>query len=179
MYADNTLTPKEATRLCVLGTLAQEGKMTYSALATAARHFIARIAGPSLDLMGQSIELLKYEGLIAAEGSGLEDDALMEVTDKGLEELHALLRAKLRSGSGDLNSLIVALKFRFLHLLPRDDRIDQAEMLAEAWETELARLEDLRAHHSNEGGFLVPWLDYEIDEHERHLEWLESFRTGL
>ncbi|HIE19586.1 MAG TPA: hypothetical protein EYP72_00955, partial [Rhodospirillales bacterium] len=34
MYADNTLTPKEAVRLCALGTLAS-GPVRYSALVNA------------------------------------------------------------------------------------------------------------------------------------------------
>ncbi len=74
MYADNTLTPKEAIRLCALGTLAG-GPLRY-------RHWPIPSAsswphaGPSLDLMGTSVELLKYEGLIeAVDGEGMTDDA--------------------------------------------------------------------------------------------------------
>ena len=65
MFADNTLTPKEAVRLCALGGVAA-GPVCYSALAGAVRHFTARIMGPSLDLMGLSVELLRYEGLVEA-----------------------------------------------------------------------------------------------------------------
>ena len=67
MYADNSLTPRETIRLCALGTLAQQprGKtMTYDDLVSSVRHFVSRITGPSLDLMGESIELLRYEGFI-------------------------------------------------------------------------------------------------------------------
>jgi len=65
MFADNTLTPKEAIRLCALGTLAlAEQPLRYSELASAIRHFTSRITGPSLDIMGTSIELLKFEGLV-------------------------------------------------------------------------------------------------------------------
>ena len=75
MFSDNTLTPKEAIRLCALGTLAQ-GHSRYSALANTVRHFVGHVLGPSLDLMGTSIELLKYEGLVeAVDGVGMEDDA--------------------------------------------------------------------------------------------------------
>ena len=59
MYADNTLTPKEAARLCALGTLA-DGPLTYEELARSVRHFLDRLQGPILDVMGSSIELLKY-----------------------------------------------------------------------------------------------------------------------
>ena len=67
MYADNSLTPRETIRLCALGTLAQQtpdNEMMYDDLVFAVRHFISRISGPSLDLMGESIELLRYEGLV-------------------------------------------------------------------------------------------------------------------
>jgi len=82
MFADQTLTPKEAVRFCALG-LAAEAPRHYAALAGGVRHFCGRIAGPSLDLMGTSIELLRYEGLVqAVEGNGMEDDALFTVTDE-------------------------------------------------------------------------------------------------
>ena len=61
MFADNTLTPREAIRLCALGSLA-DGPLHYDDLAAAVRHFVSRIAGPSLELMSESIELLRYEG---------------------------------------------------------------------------------------------------------------------
>ncbi|MCW9002296.1 MAG: hypothetical protein OQJ87_06215, partial [Rhodospirillales bacterium] len=129
MYADNTLTPKEAIRLCALGTLAQDS-MRYSALANSVRHFVSRITGPSLDLMGTSIELLKFEGLVeAVSGVGMEDDAELRITDKGREELNTLLTAPLRSAFNDLNMLLVALKFRFLHILEPDERMAQADLL--------------------------------------------------
>ena len=41
-------------------------KANFLQLANAVRHFISRILGPSLELMGTSIELLKYEGLAEA-----------------------------------------------------------------------------------------------------------------
>ena len=87
MYADNTLTPKEAVRLCALGTLAS-GPVRYSALATSIRHFISHITGPSLEVMGTSLELLKYEGLVTAvDGGGMEDDALLGIPDEFHENL--------------------------------------------------------------------------------------------
>src|SRR5687767_4992331 len=66
MYRDNSLMPKEAVRLAALGTLAQAGSLRYADLAGAIRHFTSRIVGPSLDLMGTSLELLRYDGLIEA-----------------------------------------------------------------------------------------------------------------
>ncbi len=109
MYADNTLTPKEAVRLCALGTLALR-PMCYSALADAIRHFVSRVLGPSLDVMGTSLELLKYEGLIeAADGADNNNGTELAITEAGRAELRALLTANIRLGATELNKLIVAL----------------------------------------------------------------------
>ncbi|MCP5367317.1 MAG: hypothetical protein H6907_19345 [Hyphomicrobiales bacterium] len=179
MFSDNTLTPKEAIRLCALGSLAQQ-PMRYSALATAIRHFVSRVMGPSLDIMGTSIELLRYEGLVEpVEGTGMEDDALLAVTEDGREEMRVLLRSNIRAAATELNKLIVALKFRFLHHLDRSDQAVQADALVEACENELARLDDLRRHHAEDPGFLVEWLDHDIAVLEDRLAWLEDFRRRL
>ena len=172
MYADNTLTPKEAVRLCALGTLAS-GPMTYSGLADAIRHFVDRILGPSLDVMGASVELLKHEGLIES------TDEQVAITGAGRDELRQLLTADVRSAAADLNKLIFALKFRFLHLLEEDDRRAQADILADATDNELARLDDLRQHHAGDEGYLIPWLDHDIHLLESRLTWLKDFRATL
>ncbi|MCK5621032.1 MAG: hypothetical protein KAJ11_01985, partial [Alphaproteobacteria bacterium] len=65
MYRDNTLIPAEAVRLAALGGLA-DGDKSYGDLAREIRFFVARIVGPSLDLLGTSLELLRLEGLIEA-----------------------------------------------------------------------------------------------------------------
>lgn len=180
MFADNTLTPKEAIRLCALGTLAQGGRMRYGALAHAIRHFAQRVLGPSLELMGTSIELLRLEGLVAAvDGQGMEDDATLELTEAGRRELRTLLTANIRAATTDLNKLIVALKFRFLHLLAEAERIAQVDLLTEASERELARLEDLRRHHADDPGYLAAWLDHDIRALEQRLEWLRAFQDRL
>ena len=167
MYPDNTLTPKEAIRLCALGTLAQ-GPLRYSALANAVRHFISRILGPSVELMGTSIELLKYEGLVeAADGTG--DDAELAISDAGRRQLD----------TNELNKVVMTLKFRFLHLLDTEGQRAQADLLVDVCVNELARLDDLRQHHAGEPGFLVPWLDHDIDLLESRIAWLEAFRKSL
>ena len=179
MYTDNTLTPKEAVRLCALGTLAKE-PMRYGALAVAARHFVGRILGPSLDLMGTSVELLKYEGLVeAVDGEGMEDDALLRMTDKGWDTLRTLLTTPVRQGASELNKLIITLKFRFLHLLDADGRRDQVDLLIDTSEGEIARLLDLRQTHAEDPGHLTAWLDHDIDLLERRLAWLEENRYRL
>jgi DNA-binding PadR family transcriptional regulator len=181
MFTDHTLTPKEATRLCALGTLAShKAPMHYAALATAVRHFIDRVLGPSLDLMAPSIELLKYEGLIRAiEGEGLVDDATFEMTEDGRQALKKLLEAPIRRQATDLNKLIIALKFRFLHLLPPEGQRAQADMLIDYYEAELARLDDLLAFHAKDGGFLPAWLTHDIAQVRERLAWLTDFRKSL
>ena len=178
MFADNTLTPREAVRLCALGTIAQ-GPLRYSDLASSIRHFITRLSGPSLDLMGSSIELLRYEGLVdAGEGQGMEDNALLSITEAGQEAFRSLMTAPLRPAS-DLSKLITALKFRFLHLLSQQDQMDQVDLLIDTSETGLNRLIDLRRHMDGEPGYMAAWLDDEIARAEQRLAWLEDLRAKV
>ena len=179
MYPDNTLTPKEAIRLCALGTLSQ-GSLRYSALANAVRHFIGHILGPSVELMGTSIELLKYEGLVeAVDGTSPDDDAELAISEAGRRQLEILLTANLRSGASELNKVVMTLKFRYLHLLDTEGQRAQADLLVDVCANELARLDDLRQHHAGEPGFLVPWLDHDIALLESRVAWLEAFSESL
>ncbi len=181
MFADNTLTPKEAARLCALGIIARE-PMHYSALAGSVRHFLSRVAGPQLDLMGTSIELLRYEGLVEAlDGAGMEDDARVAITEAGRRELHTLLTARLRPGT-DLSKLIIALKMRFLDLLEAKEQRAQADLLIEMVEGELTRLIDLRSTFAtcdSDPCHLSDWLDHDISLLESRLAWLEAFHDRL
>lgn len=178
MFADKTLTPREATRLCVLGTIAR-GPMRYSELASSVRHFIGRLTGPSLDLLGSSVELMRYEGLVEpVDGEGMEDDAVLRITDAGRESFHALMTAPVRPAS-DLSKLVTALKFRFLHLLPQRDQEEQVDLLIDTSETGLARLTDLRRHMEGEAGYMTAWLDDEIARAEARLAWLEDLRAKI
>ena len=177
MYADHTLTPKEAIRLCALGTLAM-APIRYGDLAVSIRHFVSRVIGPTPEIMGHSLELLKYEGLVeTVEGS--DDTALLQITDDGRGEMRALLTADLRPSNTELNTLITALKFRFLHLLPVAERQAQAELLEAAVEREIARLQDLRQHPSGAAGYLADWLDHHVAMLEGRLAWLGRFRERL
>ncbi len=181
MFADNTLTPKEAIRLCALGTLAQAGiSMRYSELANAIRHFTSRVTGPSIDIMGTSIELLKYEGLVdAIEGIGMEDDAVLALTDSGRRELETLMTSRVRAQGGEVNKLIFTLKLRFLHLLDCDAQVRQTELMIESTETEIARLEDLRDAHAHDAGHLNAWLNHDIHQLKSHLTWLENLNKDI
>jgi hypothetical protein len=181
MFADNTLTPREAVRLCALGLLAshdQNKPIHYGQLAGEVRHFISRMAGPQIDLMGASIELLRHEGLIeAVSGSGMEDDSPLTLTQAGRKELHHLLTARLRPGS-DLSRLIVSLKMRFLHLLDAAEKQAQVDLMIDGVEGELNRFIDLRSSLGAEST-LGDWLDHEISALESRLDWLNNFCRTL
>jgi len=178
VYADNTLTPKEAVRLTALGTLVA-GPMELAVLATSIRHFISHVSGPSLDVMGASLELLKYEGLVNETMNDTLSVAILSITDKGNAELHDLLTANIRTSATELNKLIIALKFRFLHLLSSDDQLLQADLLVDVCENEIARLTHLRQHHTGETGHLIQWLDHDIQMLDQRLNWLQGFSEKL
>ncbi|MBT4887948.1 MAG: hypothetical protein HON65_00135 [Rhodospirillales bacterium] len=179
MFTDSTLTPKEAVRLCALGNLCVE-PVRYSALANSVRYFVSHVIGPSLEVMGQSIELLRYEGLVEVkEGPEEQDDPVLTITETGRQEFTALISANVRHGATELNKLIIALKFRFLHLLSQDQQAEQVVMLMDLSENELARLSELRTHHANDDGIIVTWLDHDIKMVEEHLIWLEKLHAQL
>ncbi len=174
MYRDNTLIPTEAIRLAALGIL-EAGPRRYAELAREVRDFASRFTGPSLDLMGSSLELLRYEGLVEpVKGTGMEDNALLALTEAGGAALEELLESNIRSPVDGISKLIVALKLRFLHLLAPAKRREQIERLGEMSEGERARLMDLRAGLDGEAGHLGAWLDHEIAQIEGRIAWLEE-----
>ncbi len=178
MYRDNTLIPTEAVRLCALGIL-MLGRRRYAELAGEVRHFVGRVVGPSLELLGTSIELLRFEGLVrpAAGGDG-EADAALEITDDGRRAFRALMCSGVRAPSTDVGKLVIALKMRFLHLLDDAARREQFEMMTEMCENELARLIDLRRHHADDEGALVARLDHDIAQLEARLAWFRDMEEG-
>jgi DNA-binding PadR family transcriptional regulator len=178
LFRDNSLVPAEAVRLAALGLLA-EGPRRYGDLAMEIRHFTSRVVGPSLDLMGTSLELLRYEGLVeAVEGQGMTDNALLRLTPAGRSALAGLLQAHLRAPLGDYNRLALLLKLRFLRHLPAAGQRAQMALIAESLESELARLEDLRRHHEGAAGPFLDWLDDDIAGLRRRLARLEETATA-
>lgn len=172
MYRDKTLIPTEAIRLAALGTLALR-PMSYADLAREVRAFTSRIAGPSLDMMGISIELLRTESLVAPiEGEATGPDTLLALTPEGHDELQSLMTSNVRSPLDGVSKLVFALKLRFLHLLPAGDARAQRDLMAEISTTERARLIDLKARHAGEPGHFAGWLDAEIDALDRRIAWL-------
>ncbi len=173
MYRDNSLIPSETVRLAALGLLT-EGRRSYGDLASEVRHLSARLVGPSLDLLGPSIEMLKVEELASGDAAGL-----LAITDKGRAELTRLLKAGLRGPIGEVNKLIIALKLRFLDALEAEERLLQVEMLAETFEQELARLSDLRGHLAGRTGLLLDWLDHDISQVEQRIAWFHRLLERL
>ena len=185
MYPDHSLMPKEAVHLAALGILA-EGARTYADLAADVRDFTSHVMGPNLDIMGTSIQLLSFEGLIAAEAAGqpgrvLPPDTLLTITEAGRAELETLLLASVRTPFNDLNKLVVALKMRLLHLLDDDQRRTQVEVITTALGGELARLASLRAKRAAEsagGDALVRWLDHDLAQIEDSIRWFATLAPG-
>jgi DNA-binding PadR family transcriptional regulator len=169
MYRDNTLIPTEAIRLAALGQLAG-APSSFAALARDVRAFAARITGPSLDLLGSSLELLRYEGLVEL----LSGDDRVRLTDAGRTALLDLLRANVRSPVDAVSKLILALKLRFLHLLPADERPLQIAQMIEASKTERARIAELAARHHGEPGHLPAFLAHDLSQVDARIQWLEG-----
>jgi hypothetical protein len=184
MYSDNTLTPRETIRLCALGTLTGSSltmgrPMAYDDLAHAVRHFVSRITGPSLELMGESIELLRFEGLADTIENTDNFNPTLVITQAGIKALNTLLLANIRPGNSDLNGLVVALKFRFFHLLSLVDQTNQINLITDVCEIELARFEDLHNYHNGDPGFITDWLKHDINRLKTRLKWLQNFNFEL
>lgn len=172
MYRDNTLIPTEAIRLAALGQLA-EGDMPYSELAREVRQFVGLIVGPSLDMLGPSLELLGFEGLVECDGDiSADPDVILSISDEGQAVFRTLMTSNVRAPVNDVSKLVVALKLRFLHLLNIEHRAAQIEMLSEMCETELVRLEQL--HASQADGQFAEWLGFEITELKARMAWLQA-----
>ena len=174
MYRDNTLIPTEAIRLAALGALI-EGERRYADLAGEIRSFVGRVAGPSLDLLGTSLEVMGYEGLAEMEDAPGEGGALLRITDAGRRQFVTLMTSGVRAPVNDVSKLVIALKMRFLDLLEEDDRLDQIELMREMCEGEAGRLRDLRSDGSNDA--FNEWLDFEVAQLERRIDWLDQLTS--
>jgi DNA-binding PadR family transcriptional regulator len=179
MFPDHSLMPREALRLAALGMLA-EAPTAYGDLARDLRAFVSHIMGPSPEAMGASLELLRYEGLAEPLPAPDSGDPRLAITDKGRSEFQALMQATVRSPFNDLNKLVVALKMRFLPLLPPAAQRDQAVLLAEACRAEVARLVGLcNQQAAAKGSAFAQWLEHDIAQAEERLSWFEALGARL
>lgn len=170
MFRDRSLIPAEAIRLMALGLLA-EGPRAYGELAGEIRYFTSNFVGPSLDLMGSSIEALRYQGLVEpVDGQGMADNAVMRLKPEGRVVLHELLQARLGQGQGDINRLALRLKLRFLTLLPETEQRDQRAHIIETLESERARSADISRRSADAPQIFRDWLDRDIAALDAHLK---------
>lgn len=160
--------------MAALGALVKRDR-PYAEIAGEVRQFAARVVGPSLDLLGTSIELLKLEGLIAAvdAGAGAADE-MLRLTDDGRHALEAYLQTNIRLGTSDLNKLVIALKLRFIDVLGPEDQRDQLEGLKRVYEGERVRLQDLSEHDEWSDGLMPDWLSIELDMVSRRIDWCDA-----
>ncbi len=146
------------------------------------RDFTSHVMGPNLDLMGTSIQMLCFEGLIAPDQDGEQDkvlapDAMLAITEDGRTQLKTLLLASVRTPFNDLNKLVVALKMRLFDSLDAEERQTQVELITTALRSELARLDSLRRKRLEEAesaDTLVRWLDHDRSQIQASLAWFES-----
>lgn len=172
MYKDRSLVPGEAIRLLALGALIEKDRR-YGELATEIRFFTQRIVGPSLDLMGSSLELLRIEGLAdTIENTGDEGAMLLRITDQGRDAFQALMGAQLKAPINDVGRLILLLKLRFLRHLPTEAIEDQIDLLIDIVMTEKARASDLAREYA--GQPVADWLAIDIEQAEQRITWLNN-----
>lgn len=176
MYADRTLIPTEVIRLCALGTLTL-APMTYADLAREVRAFTGRLSGPTLDMMGTSIELLRTDGLIeAGQPAKPGAEATLRLTPTGETELRALLTADLRNTLDDLSRIVFALKLRFLHFLEPAVAREQIDRMIEISEADKARRDETKARYVDEPGYFSAWLDADIERANERVAWLTALK---
>lgn len=179
MNREAPLSPKQALRLCALGELMQHGALTYGDLAERVRDFANHLVGPTLDMMGGSLELLRYDGLIEPIDDAPESEARLSLTEDGRKEFSTLMEQGLSTPFNETVKLVVTLKLRFLHLLPADRRQARAAALTRVYEQEAERLRDLRARYAGESEHLGPWLDHDIAQYERRVAWFQDLARRL
>jgi len=183
-FKDQSLIPQGAVRLCTLGLLMERDR-PFGDLAVEVRRFVSRMLGPSLDILGTSIEAMRYQGMIeplgprASPGQSLTGDTLLRITAGGRASFLELMTSRVRAPMTDLAKLIVALKLRFLAALDPAEQRAQLEQLMEASEQELARLRDLRTQHDTEGDLLGDWLAQDIAQAESRIAWYRDRVAAL
>ena len=184
MYRDNSLVPSESMRLLALGFL-QEHPLDYATLAGKTRQFTLRIVGPSLDLIGTPLEVLKIEGFVDNAPldhpeQGSPDSPALLLTARGREEFERLMASNLRAPLNDMSKLVLAIKMRFLHLAPVQTQQAQYLLLVDLYDRQLERLQDLRAQEEKTmANEFTSWLDLEMTQTHERLQHYEKLAAGL
>ena len=94
--------------------------------------------------------------------------------------MRALLTANVRPSNTELNTLITALKFRFLHLLAPDDQRPQADLLLDGGRTRTRPTARPAGRiRAAARAFSPDWLDHHIAALEDRLAWIARFRDRL
>ncbi|KLN60542.1 hypothetical protein WH96_12635 [Kiloniella spongiae] len=176
MYRDNTLVPAEATRLLALGLL-MEKPMSYAMLAQTVRGFTSLVVGPSLDLIGTPLEVLKVEGLVSLDKTS--DAETLSLTDAGQEEFVYLMGSNLRAPITDMSKLIIAIKMRLLHLADQTTQTMQVNLLVDIYERQLNRLLELKQGYSTTEGQFGSWLDLDIKHTTEQLKTYEDMAEDM
>jgi DNA-binding PadR family transcriptional regulator len=173
LYRDRSLVPAEAIRAMALGFLAERPRR-YAELVNEIRYYSSNFGALPPDLMGSSIELLHYQGLIEpVEGAGMDDNAIMRIRPEGRADLEQLLQAQIAQGHGDLSRLALRLKLRFLPLLPEPLQREQCALIVAAISAEIDRLRELRARQAEAPAAFLEWIDRDIAGLEAHRAALE------
>ena len=105
------------------------------------------------------------------ENSDGDGEELLRLTSNGFQELKEYLKSTIRSGSSDLNKLVVALKLRFIEVLEPHERLDQLVGLQAMYQAERNRLQDLRKHKEWSAGLLPGLLDLDLAVTDQRLSW--------
>jgi hypothetical protein len=87
------------------------------------------------------------------------------------------MASPLRAPLDEIARLVLSLKLRCLHLLDKENQLDQIDILRELYENELARLTDLRT--KLDAGYLGQWIDIDITQAEAKLKWLDKTESQI
>ena len=169
MNTGNILSSNEAIRLSGLGLL-MAGPMPYEDLASKVRFIVSRVVGPSLDLLGSSLEIMRLEGLVAREIGATTPPEQLALTDHGRHAFHKLMEADLKVPLDDVARLVLSLKLMFWEYLDATEKLDQLDILHAVFENEIARLEDLKK--DVQATVLSNWLTLEIAQLRVRKDWL-------
>ena len=177
MLRDASLIPRDAIRMAALGALLGRDR-PYSDIAREVRQFTARIVGPSLELLGSSIELLRLEGLLETTTRHAQDEPVLRLTDAGLAALRDYLGADINPEASGHQRVLIALKLRFIDVLDAEEQLEQLRTLERINEAELVRLDDLLTRTEWHGGLLGDWLLSERDMAGRRAQWYRKVIDG-